>query len=249
MFNVSLAFLQDNAVTVPSMTCLKIVPYLGCGGKWTVFRSRWRSLRRPDSPRNQQPSPPYPPSLLLPLHMQGSYYSLLGLVPSFSSFCIWWYKTHFIFVCPGWCRRLNWLDCPRHFSTFHSCTGSWWKTLRTRRHWWLTSLWRVAWPTPTCTCPQPRTANCRRCWWWMQNATSVLACWSLQCWHFCAHSSCQGDPSWLKPRGVEQRNEGLRWLRADRRPQPGEGRQRGVVYFADDDNTYSLQIFEEVGFA
>uniref|UniRef100_A0A674MEW5 Galactosylgalactosylxylosylprotein 3-beta-glucuronosyltransferase n=1 Tax=Takifugu rubripes TaxID=31033 RepID=A0A674MEW5_TAKRU len=56
----------------------------------------------------------------------------------------------------------------------------------------------------------------------------------------------EDDPSWLKPRGVEQRNEGLRWLREDRRPQPGEGRQRGVVYFADDDNTYSLQIFEEV---
>uniref|UniRef100_A0A1A8ML15 Galactosylgalactosylxylosylprotein 3-beta-glucuronosyltransferase n=1 Tax=Nothobranchius pienaari TaxID=704102 RepID=A0A1A8ML15_9TELE len=51
----------------------------------------------------------------------------------------------------------------------------------------------------------------------------------------------EGDPSWLKPRGVEQRNEGLRWLREDRR----DG-QQGVVYFADDDNTYSLQIFEEM---
>lgn len=56
----------------------------------------------------------------------------------------------------------------------------------------------------------------------------------------------QGDPSWLKPRGVEQRNEGLRWLREDRRTQPGEDSQGGVVYFADDDNTYSLQLFEEV---
>ena len=56
----------------------------------------------------------------------------------------------------------------------------------------------------------------------------------------------QGDPSWLKPRGVEQRNEGLRWLREDRGPQPGEDELQGVVYFADDDNTYSLQIFEEV---
>lgn len=62
-----------------------------------------------------------------------------------------------------------------------------------------------------------------------------------------AHSPPQGDPSWLKPRGVEQRNEGLRWLREDRRAQPGGDNQRGVVYFADDDNTYSLQIFEEVG--
>lgn len=62
-----------------------------------------------------------------------------------------------------------------------------------------------------------------------------------------AHSPPQGDPSWLKPRGVEQRNEGLRWLREDRRAQPGGDNQQGVVYFADDDNTYSLQIFEEVG--
>lgn len=62
-----------------------------------------------------------------------------------------------------------------------------------------------------------------------------------------AHSLPQGDPSWLKPRGVEQRNEGLRWLREDRRAQPGGDNQQGVVYFADDDNTYSLQIFEEVG--
>lgn len=61
-----------------------------------------------------------------------------------------------------------------------------------------------------------------------------------------SHSPAQGDPSWLKPRGVEQRNEGLRWLREDRRAQPGGDNQQGVVYFADDDNTYSLQLFEEV---
>lgn len=53
----------------------------------------------------------------------------------------------------------------------------------------------------------------------------------------------EGDPSWLKPRGAEQRNEGLRWLRESYRGQQGE---RGVVYFADDDNTYSLQLFEEM---
>ncbi|XP_056298309.1 galactosylgalactosylxylosylprotein 3-beta-glucuronosyltransferase 3 isoform X4 [Pseudoliparis swirei] len=56
----------------------------------------------------------------------------------------------------------------------------------------------------------------------------------------------EGDPSWLKPRGVEQRNEGLRWLREDRRAHPGGDNQQGVVYFADDDNTYSLQIFDEM---
>lgn len=55
-----------------------------------------------------------------------------------------------------------------------------------------------------------------------------------------------GDPSWLKPRGAEQRNEGLRWLREDHRTQQGADGQQGVVYFADDDNTYSLQLFEEM---
>ncbi|XP_069738429.1 LOW QUALITY PROTEIN: galactosylgalactosylxylosylprotein 3-beta-glucuronosyltransferase 3 [Phaenicophaeus curvirostris] len=50
-----------------------------------------------------------------------------------------------------------------------------------------------------------------------------------------------GEPSWVRPRGVEQRNRALRWLR-DTRP-PGDN---GVVYFADDDNTYSLRLFEEM---
>ncbi|XP_055012351.1 galactosylgalactosylxylosylprotein 3-beta-glucuronosyltransferase 3 isoform X2 [Boleophthalmus pectinirostris] len=56
----------------------------------------------------------------------------------------------------------------------------------------------------------------------------------------------EGDPNWLKPRGVEQRNEGLRWLREDRRALPGGVSEQGVVYFADDDNTYSLQLFQEM---
>ncbi|XP_061768839.1 galactosylgalactosylxylosylprotein 3-beta-glucuronosyltransferase 3 [Nerophis ophidion] len=50
----------------------------------------------------------------------------------------------------------------------------------------------------------------------------------------------EGDPRWKKPRGVEQRNEALRWLRE------GAQSQQGVVYFADDDNTYSLQLFDEM---
>lgn len=164
-FHVS--FLQDNAVTVPSMTCPKIGPYLGCGGNWTVSRSRWRSLRSPDSPRNKQPSPPYPPSLSSHRHMQGSCYSLLT-TGACSSFSLHLVTKHYILDCSGWCRRPNWLDCPRRSSTFPSYTGSWWRILHTRRHWWLTSLWRVAWLTPTCTCPPPRTANCRRCGQWMQ---------------------------------------------------------------------------------
>jgi len=50
------------------------------------------------------------------------------------------------------------------------------------------------------------------------------------------------DPNWLKPRGVLQRNEGLRWIREN----VNQRKNKGVVYFADDDNTYSLQIFEEM---
>ncbi|KAI8788129.1 galactosylgalactosylxylosylprotein 3-beta-glucuronosyltransferase 1, partial [Biomphalaria glabrata] len=48
------------------------------------------------------------------------------------------------------------------------------------------------------------------------------------------------DPHWLKPRGVLQRNAALDWLRENTSPYDD-----GVVYFADDDNAYSLQIFEE----
>ncbi|GFO27431.1 galactosylgalactosylxylosylprotein 3-beta-glucuronosyltransferase [Plakobranchus ocellatus] len=52
------------------------------------------------------------------------------------------------------------------------------------------------------------------------------------------------DPNWLKPRGVLQRNAGLEWLR-NHKNSPAK---KGVLYFADDDNTYSLQIFEEMRF-
>ncbi|XP_064904363.1 galactosylgalactosylxylosylprotein 3-beta-glucuronosyltransferase 3 [Columba livia] len=50
-----------------------------------------------------------------------------------------------------------------------------------------------------------------------------------------------GDPPWVRARGAEQRNRALRWLRDTRTPRDG-----GVVYFADDDNTYSVRIFEEM---
>lgn len=45
------------------------------------------------------------------------------------------------------------------------------------------------------------------------------------------------------PRGTMQRNLALRWLRETF---PRNSSQPGVVYFADDDNTYSLELFEEV---
>uniref|UniRef100_A0A1I8N9C5 Galactosylgalactosylxylosylprotein 3-beta-glucuronosyltransferase n=1 Tax=Musca domestica TaxID=7370 RepID=A0A1I8N9C5_MUSDO len=40
-----------------------------------------------------------------------------------------------------------------------------------------------------------------------------------------------------KPRGVSNRNRGLSWLR--------ENATEGVFYFADDDNTYDISIFEQ----
>ncbi|XP_029642929.1 galactosylgalactosylxylosylprotein 3-beta-glucuronosyltransferase 1 [Octopus sinensis] len=50
------------------------------------------------------------------------------------------------------------------------------------------------------------------------------------------------DPNWLKPRGVLQRNLALNWLREN----IDINTQKGVLYFADDDNTYSLKVFEEM---
>ena len=43
-------------------------------------------------------------------------------------------------------------------------------------------------------------------------------------------------------RGAEQRNHALQWLRK----QYKVGQLQGVVYFGDDDNTYDIQLFEEV---
>lgn len=45
-------------------------------------------------------------------------------------------------------------------------------------------------------------------------------------------------------RGVEQRNMGLKWIRE--RAQTSQLIRNGVLYFADDDNTYDIQLFEEV---
>lgn len=42
----------------------------------------------------------------------------------------------------------------------------------------------------------------------------------------------------VKPRGVSNRNRALEWLRANA--------TEGVLYFADDDNTYDVEIFDEV---
>ncbi|ESO02702.1 hypothetical protein HELRODRAFT_66421, partial [Helobdella robusta] len=53
------------------------------------------------------------------------------------------------------------------------------------------------------------------------------------------------EKRWRKPRGVLQRNEGLRWLRSNKKLILS-GSEGGVVYFADDDNTYDVQLFDEM---
>nr|XP_004653115.1 galactosylgalactosylxylosylprotein 3-beta-glucuronosyltransferase 2 [Jaculus jaculus] len=45
------------------------------------------------------------------------------------------------------------------------------------------------------------------------------------------------------PRATEQRNAGLAWLRQRHQHQLA---QPGVLFFADDDNTYSLELFQEM---
>ncbi|XP_053593426.1 galactosylgalactosylxylosylprotein 3-beta-glucuronosyltransferase P isoform X2 [Microplitis demolitor] len=42
----------------------------------------------------------------------------------------------------------------------------------------------------------------------------------------------------VKPRGVSNRNRGLKWIRANA--------TEGVFYFADDDNTYDLDLFDQI---
>ncbi|CAI4224271.1 unnamed protein product [Auanema sp. JU1783] len=49
------------------------------------------------------------------------------------------------------------------------------------------------------------------------------------------------DPNWYLPRGVDQRNAALSWLRTQL-----ISAKQGVVYFGDDDNTYDLRLFEEL---
>lgn len=50
------------------------------------------------------------------------------------------------------------------------------------------------------------------------------------------------DPRWKKHRGVVQRNAGLKWIRSNLEL----NKDKGVVYFMDDDNTYSTKLFKEI---
>lgn len=51
-----------------------------------------------------------------------------------------------------------------------------------------------------------------------------------------------GDPSWKYPKGVWQRNRALDWIRTNL----GSLDPNGVLYFGDDDNTYDLELFQEM---
>jgi galactosylgalactosylxylosylprotein 3-beta-glucuronosyltransferase 3 len=52
------------------------------------------------------------------------------------------------------------------------------------------------------------------------------------------------DPNWSKPRGVEQRNAALDWLRHHWANQPNY--LHCLVFFMDDDNVYSTDLFAEM---
>lgn len=52
----------------------------------------------------------------------------------------------------------------------------------------------------------------------------------------------KGEARRFKPRGVYQRNIGINWIREN----VDSEKTQGVVYFADDDNTYDRRIFDEV---
>lgn len=59
-------------------------------------------------------------------------------------------------------------------------------------------------------------------------------------WKWIVYTSQESN--WKKPRGVLQRNTALQWIRNNLKADV----DRGVIYFADDDNSYSLEIFDEV---
>lgn len=51
------------------------------------------------------------------------------------------------------------------------------------------------------------------------------------------------DPNWSKPRGVEQRNVALDFVRRKIADSP---KRHAIVYFMDDDNSYSVHLFTEM---
>lgn len=51
-----------------------------------------------------------------------------------------------------------------------------------------------------------------------------------------------GQPDWTYPKGVWQRNRALSWIRENL----NDIDPAGIIYFADDDNTYDLRLFGEI---
>lgn len=65
------------------------------------------------------------------------------------------------------------------------------------------------------------------------------------------HKLTPKDPNWSKPRGVEQRNAGLKWVRErvaaiDSRNGGRDKSPHSVVFFMDDDNSYALDLFAQM---
>ncbi|XP_060091600.1 galactosylgalactosylxylosylprotein 3-beta-glucuronosyltransferase 2 [Heteronotia binoei] len=63
----------------------------------------------------------------------------------------------------------------------------------------------------------------------------------------CTHLHVPTPPRYKRPglpRATEQRNAGLAWIRQRHQHLPAP--QPGVLFFADDDNTYSLELFQEM---
>lgn len=56
------------------------------------------------------------------------------------------------------------------------------------------------------------------------------------------HKLKPGEPNWKHPKGVRQRNKALDWIKENL----ADLDRDGVIYFADDDNTYDLELFNEM---
>ena len=75
---------------------------------------------------------------------------------------------------------------------------------------------------------------------WLPEQGSNVPCPSTKCDMFRFKTGNALSTNYIS--GVLQRNTGLSWLRNNLNPDYNSG----VVYFADDDNTYSIELFKEV---
>ena len=72
-----------------------------------------------------------------------------------------------------------------------------------------------------------------------KNKTELVTNFLVQCNLSYTHLAVTETKKDATRRGILQRNAALTWLRAN-------NVTNGVVYFADDDNTYDVRLFEEV---